>query len=220
MGLNYNFTSLIAFGNFNPAIASSDFFNEVCGLDLGKPVEETPASVPVHKIIQFKSVRIIINLDRLEIKHTNIVEAYNPKVLEIFKTYYEKLPYTPLNAVGININCNLTFDKEGDFLRVAAIANNPETYASFFDAKQIGMVEKVSFYGNEKRWQESSFTIKGVNGLTRQISISKIKDSLSINYNNEASNLREDKRALVKFIEGYNEFCDEFSKFEITIRSQ
>ena len=68
MKISYNFISLIAIGNFNPAILSADFLKRVCKLDLGEPTEESPRNMPVFKHLKYQDLQFIVDLNRLEIK--------------------------------------------------------------------------------------------------------------------------------------------------------
>ena len=67
MKISNNYISLVALGNFNPAIVTPNFLNEVCELNLGEPTSISPQEIPVHRQINFKNLVINVFLDRLVI---------------------------------------------------------------------------------------------------------------------------------------------------------
>lgn len=208
MKLAYNFVSLVALGNFNPAIVTPDFLNKDCELNLGEPTDQSPPIVPVHKRLQFQNLRFIVDMDRLEILETGIKNIYEAKTLQIFYVYYEKLPYTPLSAVGVNINCDLP---KTDILLEKI--SNPRTYLDFLDVKEIDATERSLQTKSDKTWLNSNYRIENVRGLTRLISSSIKKDFLNLNYNYEAGNLGQNKSGLDLLLDGYEQFCKEFFNF-------
>lgn len=213
MKLAYNFVSLVALGNFNPAIITPDFLNKDCELNLGEPTDQSPPFVPVHKHLQFQSLRFTVDMDRLEILETGIKNIYEAKILQIFYTYYEKLPYTPLRAVGVNINCDLIAEMGTTIEVLLEKISSPQTYLDFLDVKEIDVTERSLQTKTEKAWTSSNYRIQNVHGLTRLINISKKKDSFNLNYNYEAGNLDQNKSSLDLLLDGYKQFCDEFLSF-------
>lgn len=208
MKLAYNFVSLLALGNFNPAIVTPDFLNKDCELNLGQPTDQTPPFIPVHKSLQFKNLRLTVDMERLEILEIGINNISNIKILEIFDAYYKKLSYTPLSAVGVNINCDLP---KTDILLEKL--SNPRTYLDFLDVKEIDATERSLQTKSDKTWLNSNYRIENVRGLTRLISSSIKKDSLNLNYNYEAGNIGQNKSRLDLLLDGYEQFCKEFFNF-------
>ena len=107
MRIDYNFITLVALGSFNPAIVSPHFLNTVCELNLGEPVDQSPPDIPVIRHLQFQNLKFTVEMNRLEIMEPGIENITETRVLSIFNVYHKKLPYTPLKAVGVNINCDL-----------------------------------------------------------------------------------------------------------------
>ncbi len=213
MNISYNFISLVAIGNFNPAIVSSDFLNKVCELNLGEPTDQSPSAIPVHRYLQFQNLRFILDMDRLQIIETGIADISETKILGIFDAYYKKLPYTPLKAVGVNINCNLLAEigAKTDFLLKKI--SDPCAYLDFFDINEINVTVSSSQTKTDKTWISSNYRIENVHGLTRLINVMQKKDSFNLNYNYEAGKLDQHKSDLRLLLNGYKKFCDEFLSF-------
>ena len=94
MKININFINLVSLGNFNPAILTPDFLNEVCQLELGEPTDQTPPQMPLHKHIKFGNLDIDVSIDRFEVKETGPENIHESGILNIFRSVYEKLPFT------------------------------------------------------------------------------------------------------------------------------
>ena len=213
MKIVYNFVSLVALGNFNPAIATPEFLNKDCGLNLGEPTDQSPAAIPVHRRLQFQSLKFLVDMDRLEIMETGIKNISETKMVGYFDSYYRKLPYTPLRAVGLNINCDLTAETGITSKVLLEKISSPQTYLDFLDVKDVDATERSLQTKTDKTWISSNYRIENVRGLTRLINISKRKASFNLNYNYEAGNLDKDKSGLQLLLDGYEDFCDEFLNF-------
>ena len=205
----------MALGNFNPAILTPAFLKDVCGLDLGEVVDQSPSMVPVHRLLVFKGIQITLNMSRLEIMETGIKNGniYETRVLRVFNAYYKSLPHTPLTAVGINIRCTLIPAKEADLGTLAGKVKAPQTYLTFFDVAQIDVTERSTRSHTEANWISSNYRVDDVDHLTRLINVEKDRGALRLNYNCEAGNLTKDMSRLRLLISGYDKFCEEFSRF-------
>lgn len=208
MKIAYNFVSLVALGNFNPAIVTPDFLNKDCELNLGEPTDQTPPLIPVHRGFQFQNLRLTVDMERLEILEIGINNISNAKILGIFYAYYKKLRYTPLSAVGVNINCDLP---KTDILLEKI--SNPRTYLDFLDVKEIDVTERSLQTKSDKTWLNSNYRIENVGGLTRIVSCSIKKNFLILNYNYEAGNFGQNESRLDLLLDGYEQFCREFLNF-------
>ncbi|MBU4289192.1 MAG: hypothetical protein KKI12_13590, partial [Proteobacteria bacterium] len=186
MKIEYNFITLVALGSFNPAIVSPDFLNTVCELNLGKPVDQSPPDIPVIRHLQFQNLKFTVEMNRLQIMETGIEDITKAMVLSIFNVYYAKLPYTPLKAVGVNINCDLLAEMETKTDALTKKVSNPTTYLDFFDTNKINVIESSLQTKADKTWMSSNYNIENVHGLTRSINVTQKKDFLNINYNYEA----------------------------------
>lgn len=213
MKIDYNFITLVALGSFNPAIVSPDFLNKVCELNLGEPVGQSPPDIPVIKHLQFQNLKFTVEMNRLQIMETGIENINEARVLSIFNVYYAKLPYTPLKAVGVNINCDLLADMETKTEALKKKVSNPSSYLDFFNTNKINVIESSLQTKADKTWMSSNYNIENVHGLTRSINVTQKKDFLNINYNYEAMVVDNHKSNLSLLLDGYEEFCHEFLDF-------
>lgn len=214
MKITYNFVSLVAIGNFNPAIITPDFLNRVCELNLGGAELVSPLEMPVIRQLKFHNLELIIELGRLSIKESGIQDISESQVIRIFRAYYDKLRYTPLTAVGVNINCQLIPGTDPKMVALAKNLQDHNTLLSFLGANEIVITDRAVYKKeHEKKWLGSDFKIAEVGGLTRQISVAEAENkSFNFNYNYEAGNLSRDLSKLDLLLDGYSEFCDEFLK--------
>ncbi|MEA3447995.1 MAG: hypothetical protein U9Q98_06035 [Bacteroidota bacterium] len=213
MKIDYNFITLVALGSFNPAIVSPDFLNTVCELNLGKPYDQSPPDIPVIRHLQFQNLKFTVEMNRLQIMETGIEDIAKTRGLSIFNVYYEKLPYTPLKAVGVNINCDLIAEMETKTEALKKKVSNPNTYLDFFKTNKINVIESSLQTKADKTWMSSNYNIENVQGLTRSINVTQKKDSLTLNYNYEAGEVDKHRLNLSLLLDGYEQFCHEFLNF-------
>lgn len=213
MKIDYNFITLVALGSFNPAIVSPNFLNKVCKLNLGKPVDQSPPDIPVIRHLKFQNLKFTLEMNRLQIMETGIENIAETRVLSIFNVYYEKLPYTPLKAVGVNINCDLLTENEIKTETLTKKVSNPTTYLDFFGTNKINVIENSLQTKTDKTWRSSNYNIENIHGLTRYINVTQKKDFLNLNYNYEAGAVDKHKSNLSLLLDGYKQFCDEFLSF-------
>jgi len=214
MKLSYNFISLVAMGNFNPAILSSDFLQKVCELHLGQATPLTPPDMPVLRGLKFPEHEFLIDLERLSLKEIKIKDIHKTKVIEIFRAYYRNLPHTPLGAVGVNINCDFAVEEGNDIDSLSKRIKDPSTYLDFFGVDEIDITQRSLHRRDQKIFMASDLRVENVKSLTRLINIKKAgQNSFSVNYNCEASYLNQDISRLELLFEQYEEFCNEFLSF-------
>ena len=146
------------------------------------------------------------------IKDVGVKDLYGTQIIEIFKKYYETLPYTPLKAVGMNINCELVFEKDDETKDIEARISQPNIYLDFFDIDTIDVVENSVCGRDAKIWKSSDYRVENIGGLTRVINVVLKKKSCSLNYNIEAGNLAKSREGLVSLFDNYIEIFDEFHK--------
>lgn len=216
MDVEYNYINLVAIGNFNPAIINQNFLEKDCGFNFGELTDQSPPMIPVIKDLSFENMSININLERLELKEKNVEENLETKVIETFKSIYSVLPFTPINAIGVNINCKLKFDSE-EAQSLKETISSPESYREFLKVEQLQVSESYGYMKENKTWLSSNIVIDEVNELTRRIDTYLDKDFINLNYNNEANNLKENKinreYKLNKLFKEYEKFRKEFLDF-------
>lgn len=215
MNISYNFVSLVAIGNFNPAIVSPDFLNRVCELGLGEPTEMSPQEIPVLKSLKFQNVQLTVDLTRLNIQEFDLKSISDSQITKIFEAYYRKLPYTPLSAVGVNINCEIVSDTDAEAVSLRENLREANTYLTFWGTKEIKVIEESAYReAQEGTWLGSNFILQDVNNLARRISVRQTETgSFKLNYNYEAGNLNYDRSKLDLLLNEYDKFCTEFSDF-------
>jgi len=213
MKIDYNFITLVALGSFNPAIISPNFLNTECELNLGEPDDQSPPDIPVIRHLKFQNLKFTVEMNRLQIMETEIENIAETRALSIFNVYYEKLPYTPLKAVGVNINCDLLAEMETKTDALTKKISNPNTYLDFFDTDKINVIERSLQTKTDKTWMSSNYNIENIRGLTRSINVTQKKDFLNLNYNYEAGAVDKHKSNLSLLLDGYEQFCDEFLDF-------
>ncbi len=125
MKLAYNFISaVVAVGNFNTSIITLSFLEE-CKLQFGKPVEMSAPEIPVHRGIKFKNIAFDVLIDKFIITENNPEKIDSLLVVDAFQEIFGLLPYTPLKAVGININCDIFFHDGAKAKRWISSASDP-----------------------------------------------------------------------------------------------
>lgn len=213
MRVVYNFISVVALGNFNPAIVSPRFLNDVCKLNLGEPDDQSPPEIPVHRSLRFQNLKFSADMDRLQIIESEIKDIFRTRSLNIFNSYYENLPHTPLRAVGVNINCDLVPESSNQIDLMTEKICDALTYLNYFDCATVDITESFVQSRTDKTRMGSSYSIKNVGGLNRRIDVHKKKDSITVNYNYEAGNLDKTERNLDVLLDRYEQFCNEFLFF-------
>jgi hypothetical protein len=213
MNISHNFVSVVALGYFNPAIVTPDFLNKVCLLNLGDPVEVSPSNIPVVRALRFRDFDIHIDLTHLTITEKPVRDIRNTRILNIFKSYYEKLPFTPLSAVGININCEISFLEDAAPMSLPKKARDAGSILDFFGVGALELSEKIRKTKQQDEWKASNYTIENVKDLFRRIDIQKKENAVVLNYNSEAPQLDKEPQKLKILLEQYEDFCTEFDRF-------
>jgi len=115
MRVKNNFVSCVVIGSFNPSILTSDFIIQECGLEFeGKAIRED--RTPVVSRVEYPGFMFLADLDRLQIRETEIDDPGKSKVVDFLRIYLEKLPYTPLSKCGVNINVSISGTNEKDLI--------------------------------------------------------------------------------------------------------
>ena len=113
-------TSLVVVGQLNPAILSHDFLDRNAilpsGLVEGQP---SPTITPLLSLLEYQDrLKIIVEMGRF-IAQSNLAGA--AKLLpDLVAKYFETLPHTPLQSVGINFHGELHPGTADEIARLAA----------------------------------------------------------------------------------------------------
>jgi len=214
MKIEYNFVSLVAIGNFNPAIATPKFMGDVCGMAPEKIRQRSPDPIPVLKQLEFENFRFEVHLERLALEELSPKDVYEGKVVHFFKKYYDKLSYTPLKVVGININCNISFDDENTWKKAKGKVNDYKLYLEFFSSNEVDVATNYLATTEKVIPREARFKVEHQDGITRQINAHIIAtESLTINYNWEVRGLDNNIDKLRSLLKRYSDFCKEYFEF-------
>lgn len=117
--INKNHISLVAIGRQNPQILTVDFlrsegiipkdespFKELFQGE--KPFTEFISTPPFTKLA-FGPIEFFVDEKRFQVRANGITDWCENAVMSIAEKYYQVLPHTPLQIVGINLNATLTF---------------------------------------------------------------------------------------------------------------
>jgi hypothetical protein len=190
LDIKYNFISIVVIGNFNPAILTFEFLTEVCKINLKKGQYLTPLQLPFPRELFFPDDKLnfLIDLDRLQIKETNMLKADDCKGPEIINKYLTKLPYTPIRATGLNFNSSIDMkSNEGKSLDTL-IRKNEKDLLKIFNVDNINLktnkiIENTAeFKTNE--W-EISFIIQDFKKSS--INIKALDNRFILNHNIEVT---------------------------------
>jgi len=209
----YNFVSLIALGYFNPAIVTQDFLNTTCGLNLGEPTDQSPPFIPVSRLFNFNNLSIDLTTDRLQIREIIDRDINQTRVLDIFRSLYNILPYTPINILGININGTISFEESDDSDGIMDKVKSYETYKQFYNVDVIDVVEDSRVVNNNKNWLNTAVKFKAPNGITHYIRANMENKGIKFNFNYEVDKLDQDKSKLDLLLDSYSKFNLDFDKF-------
>ena len=175
----------------------------------------SPQEIPVLKSLKFQNVQLTVDLTRLNIQEFDLKSISDSQITKIFEAYYRKLPYTPLSAVGVNINCEIVSDTDAEAVSLRENLREANTYLTFWGTKEIKVIEESAYReAQEGTWLGSNFILQDVNNLARRISVRQTETgSFKLNYNYEAGNLNYDRSKLDLLLNEYDKFCTEFSDF-------
>ena len=188
-----NFISIVTLGHFNPAILNKVFLEEN---NIIKFEEEPKVNfTPIVCTIDYRNLKIIVDLGRFQIVENNIKDFESNSILNFVYNYLEVLKYTPINIMGINFNFNMN------------IGNLNEIYSS-------GMCKKINESFNAKSCifsitkliEDNKETIKRINfgfdllkSRSLNILIEMIEENLSVvNFNFEIKGIKKDNRFYLK----------------------
>jgi hypothetical protein len=205
--------SLIALGNFNPAIVTPDFLTKTCELELGKPTDQSSPFIPVHRSLQFKNLKITLDIDRFQLQEIMDKDIDKTRVLEIFNVFYEKLPYTPIHTVGINVNGGIYFEENDNIKEITKKITSFETYKQFYKVDLINVTEGYQVSNREKKWLHMSVRTDDPSGIVKAFQAKSEKDGATLNFNYEINNLSTSNSKLSLLSNSYSQFHLDFQNF-------
>jgi hypothetical protein len=112
-----NFADVTVVGHFNPAILRHDFLTTTCGLNLDTPISGTPPELPVISEIQYPNIRWFADFNRMVVEERELEEFASFRGPELVTGYLTVLQYTPVHAIGINLNADFVVDNFAAIIR-------------------------------------------------------------------------------------------------------
>jgi hypothetical protein len=192
-----NFISVVSLGCFNPAILTPQFLKEKCGFE----AQEKPKgrTTPVAAAINYGSISFVLDLERFVINHSDVSDFLDSTIVPVMIKYLAVLQYTPVEAIGVNLNYDVTELEvadvrkrlhEGD-LELFQLLEFSEATTTYKDHRKSDGARELIEFDIAGRIDQN--TVERLNILIKN-------SSLQVNYNHEIRNL-EQNRDLIKRIE-------------------
>lgn len=107
-----NFASIIALGGQNPQILNEDFLkiNKIIPAQAPFDKKTNFISTPPFATIAFGPIEFLVEEQRFQIREAGLADWNETQIFDITIEYYKVLKYTPVKAVGINLNCQVDFE--------------------------------------------------------------------------------------------------------------
>nr|MBF0220794.1 hypothetical protein [Desulfobulbaceae bacterium] len=177
MKVKNNFVSIIALGNFNPAILSPDFLKDSCKFETTD--EAKGKATPVVTAIEFGDTSFILELEKFQIMERNQSSIDFLRIMSVMVNYLDVLKFTPVHVMGLNINVDISEKDEALFDKL----NDPRFVCKIFNSDTILYDKKMVFSSDGEtpiRWE---FT-KGDDPVYK-LSIDWLEDFFRVNLNVE-----------------------------------
>jgi len=205
MDVKNNFISVVSLGCFNPAILSPQFLKEKCGFESHS--EPKGRTTPVVTGWDYGSVSFLLDLERFQIKHSDVTDFLNTAIVTMMLKYLAVLEYTPVDAVGLNLNYDLRTVNPGKFLN--RLHQSQKELIQF-----MKLNESVITQRHRRRVKGAEQLIEmdvsgGINENTlERLNATSHDSSVRINYNHEMRNLRERRDLLAKIEPNWKAFVE------------
>jgi hypothetical protein len=204
VGKKNNFVSIIALGNFNPAILTPQFLLEKC--HFRSEAKGEGQTTPVVSSLDFNNVSFIMELEKFQIMEKDPSDFGSTSIVKLIFNYLELLAFTPVFVVGLNFNVDIEIDPAKAIDRL----NKKELILDVFNAKEIVYDSKVKFSKDSLKYIFWDI-IKKEDFVTRMTV--NLKDGVfKINYNIEKRNIASDRNKVKEMDEMLPEFNSKFEK--------
>ena len=215
MQFKNKFLSVVALGNFNPAILTPDFLEKICQLNLG-PITEwkvPPQQARIMSNIIYERIELLVDFDRFQVMEKEVDNLKDVRLTEIFGEYIKKLPYTPLIAVGINFNFSLVPSEEETINFDPLFNADPDQLLHLVDSPELSF-EKKGYYVRGTV-VPNKLNITYPLAEERKISVNFTFGTTSgLNFNYEIGGLRENPLKSLAIIQEYSNILDILEKAE------
>lgn len=209
MDLKLNFVSTVVIGRFNPSILTVEFLKNECGIEIGEGKTVSPVQVPIAREIHFreKGTQFLADLERFQVRESEISDIAEARSPEFVKIYLEKLPYTPIVACGVNFAYTIHLE-EADKKGFQTFLSNEVVLFDLFQIDSYDLDTERSHVNSKDTFTSLwnlNFEIK--EGLKSNIRIRLLEGDnvYEMNHNIEAPNLDKDKEHLALITDNLHE---------------
>ncbi len=192
-----NSISIVALGNFNPAILTPKFFKEYC--DFSCDLKDIKSrTTPVASSLVYKNIELSVELGRYQIVERNIRNETKANLLKYFLSYFKILRYTPMFKVGVNFNSKII----GVNQNILKFLNETEKLRKVLNGEYLIYTKKVKISKSDFREILWDLNYDSKEGFQVTISLKLNNSDLDINHNFEFSNI-ENYRIIYKINRKY-----------------
>ncbi|MGB2980579.1 MAG: hypothetical protein WBC77_04980 [Candidatus Zixiibacteriota bacterium] len=195
MGVKSNFVSVVSVGCFNPAILTPQFLKEKC--EFTAYSEPKGRTTPVATGLDYGSILFLLDLERFQIKHSDLKRFQDSNIVTIMMDYLRVLQHTPLDAIGVNLNYDIAGQPGGGLLK--RLLEKEKALSEFLELSESVTVHKV-----RRKIDEPGEIIEvDLSGpldenTIERLNITARNQSLRVNYNHEIKNLRKNRKLLAR----------------------
>jgi hypothetical protein len=189
-------------GNFNPAILRPEFIErEFSDWKLGQGALVSPAAVSLVADIRYEKVRLFMDPERMVVEDTKLGTLEEMSGPRIVRDYLQKLPYTPLKMIGLNLTIEV---KAEDLVSVWQNVTDPRRVAKILIDIGHGLLSMTFRYtvvGSDPWLAEAVILAQDATGLRIQLSLSKAPNTPKgrVSFNGEFQDVATD-RSRVDFL--------------------
>jgi len=165
-------------GNFNPAILRPGFIQkELSNWGLGEGELVSPEQVPLITDIRYDKVRLFMDPNRMVVEDTKLSAIQDMSSPGIVRDYLNKLPYTPLQMIGLNFSgeaepvaLSVVWSNAGDPNRVAKILDKAGHHLPL-------LTLSYAFHGLKPLLAEAILVMSEAEGLRIQLTLNKTAEN-------------------------------------------
>ncbi len=199
------FISIVAIGNFNPAILKPHFLSEKCGFK--SESQPKGRTTPVVSEVVFDNITFLMDLERFQITERHPADFKETKTIKIMKKYLEVLSYTPVYTMGSNFNIEIINESE----KIVQNLNDKNYLLEALKTEELIYSSKIKYSKESILCLSWELLKKGDN--ISQIAINLKKNIFTINYNTEIRDIYENNTKKNFFNENHDNINLEFEAF-------